>query len=177
MSLEGCRFGGLGHMAVRVVADSSKKQKLQKRQLASVGYGSRQYIGRKVCTPLPSESACGLAFLCDNAAACSAIGGRQLLFLAEKRKPASCGFEENRNGAPFAHLLEPRCAQSARLSSLGYHERPRKQPGACRDRSDSGLRCRSWRRDPDRSCRTLRRFRKGCRRFAPRTPARFRPAR
>lgn len=80
-------------------------------------------------------------------------------------------------GAPFAHLLEPRCAQSARLSSLGYHERPRKQPGACRDRSDSGLRCRSWRRDPDRSCRTLRRFRKGCRRFAPRTPARFRPAR
>ena len=81
------------------------------------------------------------------------------------------------DGAPFAHLLEPRCAQSARLSSLGYHERPRKQPGACRDRSDSGLRCRSWRRDPDRSCRTLRRFRKGCRRFAPRTPARFRPAR
>ena len=100
MSLEGCRFGGLGRMAVRVVADSSKKQKLQKRQLASAGYGSRQYIGRKVCTPLPSESACGLAFLCDNAAACSAIGGRQLLFLAEKRKPASCGFEENRNGAP-----------------------------------------------------------------------------
>ena len=60
-------------------------------------------------------------------------------------------------GAPFAHLLEPRCAQSARSSSLGYHERPRKQPGACRDRSDSGLRCRSWRRDPDRSCRTWRR--------------------
>lgn len=87
-------------MAVRVVADSSKKQKLQKRQLASVGYGSRQYIGRKVCTPLPSESARGLAFLRDNAAACSVIGGRQLLFLAEKRKPASYGFEENRNGAP-----------------------------------------------------------------------------
>lgn len=172
MSLEGCRFGGLGHMAVRVVADSSKKQKLQKRQLASAGYGSRQYIGRKVCTPLPSESACGLAFLCDNAAACSAIGGRQLLFLAEKRKPASCGFEENRNGAPFAHLLEPRCAPSAQSSSLGYHERPRRQPGACRDRSGSGLRCRSWRRDPGRSCRTWRRCRKGCRRSGQRRPAR-----
>lgn len=177
MSLEGCRFGGLGHMAVRVVADSSKKQKLQKRQLASAGYGSRQYIGRKVCTPLPSESARGLAFLCDNAAARSAIGRRRLLFLAEKKKTRIMRVRGNRNGAPFAHLLEPRCAQSARLSSLGYHERPRKQPGACRDRSDSGLRCRSWRRDPDRSCRTLRRFRKGCRRFAPRTPARFRPAR
>ena len=83
----------------------------------------------------------------------------------------------NTRGAPFAHLLEPRCAQSARSSSLGYHERPRKQPGACRDRSDSGSRCRSWRRDPDRSCRTLRRFQKGCRRSAPRTPARSRPGR
>ena len=164
-------------MAVRVVADSSKKQKLQKRQLASAGYGSRQYIGRKVCTPLPSESARGLAFLCDNAAACSVIGGRKLLFFAEKRKPASCGFEENRNGAPFAHLLEPRCAPLAQSFSLGYHERPRKQPGACRDRSGSGLRYRSWRRDPDRSCRTLRRFRKGCRRSAPRIPARSRPGR
>ena len=172
MSLEGCRFGGLGRMAVRVVADSSKKQKLQRRQLASAGYGSRQYIGRKVCTPLPSESACGLAFLCDNAAACSAIGGRQLLFLAEKRKPASCGFEEKRNGAPFAHLLEPRCAPSAQSSSLGYHERPRRQPGACRDRSGSGLRCRSWRRDPGRSCRTWRRCRKGYRRSGQRRPAR-----
>lgn len=121
MSLEGCRFGGLGRMAVRIVADSSKKQKLQRRQLASVGYGSRQYIGRKVCTPLPSESACGLAFLCDNAAACSAIGGRQLLFLAEKRKPASCGFEENRNGAPSEHLLEPRSARSGPSFCLGYH--------------------------------------------------------
>lgn len=80
-------------------------------------------------------------------------------------------------GAPFAHLLEPRCAQSARLSSLGYHERPRKQPGACRDRSGSGSRCRSWRRDPGTWCRTLRRFRKGCRRSAPRIPARFRSAR
>lgn len=172
MSLEGCRFSGLGRMSVRVVADSSKKQKLQKRQLASVGYGSRQYIGRKVCTPLPSESARGLAFLCDNAAACSAIGGRQLLFLVEKRKPASCGFEENRNGAPFAHLLEPRCALSAQSSSLGYHERPRRQPGACRDRSGSGSRCRSWRRDPGRSCRTWRRCRKGCRRSGQRRPAR-----
>lgn len=172
MSFESCCFDGLGRMAVRDVADSSKKQKLQKRQLASAGYGSRQYIGRKVCTPLPSESACGLAFLCDNAAACSAIGGRQLLFLAEKRKPASCGFEENRNGAPFAHLLEPRCALSAQSSSLGYHERPRRQPGACRDRSGSGSRCRSWRRDPGRSCRTWRRCRKGCRRSGQRRPAR-----
>ena len=159
MSLEGCRFGGLERMAVRVVADSSKKQKLQRRQLASVGYGSRQYIGRKVCTPLPSESARGLAFLCDNAAECSAIGGRQLLFLAEKRKPASCGFEENRNGAPFAHLLEPRCAPSAQSSSLGYHERPRRQPGACRGRLGSGYRCHSSRRDPDTWCRTWTRCR------------------
>lgn len=159
MSLEGCRFGGLGRMAVRVVADSWKRQKLQKRQLASVGYGSRQYIGRKVCTPLPSESARGLAFLCDNAAACLAIGGRQLLFLPEKRKPASCGFEENRNGAPFAHLLEPRCAPLAQSSSLGYHERPRRQPGACRGRLGSGYRCRSSRRDPDTWCRTWTRCR------------------
>ena len=159
MSLEGCRFGGLGRMAVRVVADSWKRQKLQKRQLASVGYGSRQYIGRKVCTPPPSESARGLAFLCDNAAACLAIGGRQLLFLPEKRKPASCGFEENRNGAPFAHLLEPRCAPLAQSSSLGYHERPRRQPGACRGRLGSGYRCRSSRRDPDTWCRTWTRCR------------------
>ena len=100
MSLEGCRFGGLERMAVSVVADLSKRQKPQKRQLASAGYGSRQYIGRKVCTPLPSESARGLAFLRDNAAACSAIGGRRLLFLAEKKKTRIMRVRGNRNGAP-----------------------------------------------------------------------------
>ena len=50
--------------------------------------------------PLPSEPASGLTFVCGNVVGVFGGGREQLLFLAEKRKPASCGFEENRNGAP-----------------------------------------------------------------------------
>ena len=76
-----------------------------------------------------------------------------------QQKGPRCRDPDGTSGAPFAHLLEPRCAPLAQSSSLGYHERPRRQPGACRGRLGSGYRCRSSRRDPDTWCRTWTRCR------------------